>query len=275
MPFIEAGGTAVHYVEHGVSADRAARTAVFLHGFTVDHRMMLAAFEPAFATRAGWRRLYLDFPGMGRTLAPATVASTDDVFRVTLAAVEALVPGRFAVAGCSLGGYVALGLAAARHDLLDGVALLVPMVIPRHEQRSLPDPLVLVHEVGLNLGSDTFEDMSVVKTAETRRRTADELDPAVAIADESALERIAARYEGTFPVVPPTGSYSQPTLLMMGRQDSITGYLDQWRLASAWPRATVAVLDRGGHNLQIEQPVLFDALVGEWLDRVEEAAGHS
>jgi hypothetical protein len=30
------------------------------------------------------------------------------------------------------------------------------------------------------------------------------------------------------------------------------------------------VLDRAGHNLQIEQSRLFTALVHEWLDRVEE-----
>jgi pimeloyl-ACP methyl ester carboxylesterase len=28
-------------------------------------------------------------------------------------------------------------------------------------------------------------------------------------------------------------------------------------------------LDTAGHNLQVEQPVLFNALIQEWLDRVE------
>jgi hypothetical protein len=29
-------------------------------------------------------------------------------------------------------------------------------------------------------------------------------------------------------------------------------------------------MDRAGHNLPIAQDRLFDALVGEWLDRMEE-----
>ena len=37
-----------------------------------------------------------------------------------------------------------------------------------------------------------------------------------------------------------------------------------------YPRGTFAVLDRAGHNLQIEQETGFNALVNEWLDRVEE-----
>ena len=43
-----------------------------------------------------------------------------------------------------------------------------------------------------------------------------------------------------------------------------------------YPRATFAVLDRAGHFVNIEQYVLQDvlcqALMREWLDRVEECA---
>jgi hypothetical protein len=38
-----------------------------------------------------------------------------------------------------------------------------------------------------------------------------------------------------------------------------------------FPRATLAVLDAAGHNLQIEQERLFQTLLGDWLDRVQRA----
>ena len=38
----------------------------------------------------------------------------------------------------------------------------------------------------------------------------------------------------------------------------------------SFPRGTFAVLDRAGHLLDFEQPVLQKALINEWLDRVEE-----
>lgn len=47
------------------------------------------------------------------------------------------------------------------------------------------------------------------------------------------------------------------------------GYLDAWQLLEKYPRATFAVLDMAGHNLQIEQPDIFEALVDNWLDRLE------
>jgi pimeloyl-ACP methyl ester carboxylesterase len=43
-----------------------------------------------------------------------------------------------------------------------------------------------------------------------------------------------------------------------------------YALLPHYPHASFAVLDTAGHNLQIEQPVLFNALMGEWLDRVAQ-----
>jgi pimeloyl-ACP methyl ester carboxylesterase len=61
----------------------------------------------------------------------------------------------------------------------------------------------------------------------------------------------------------------KPTLMLLGQQDTSTGYRDAWPILEQYPRATFAVLDKAGHNLQIEQADLFTAFVSEWLDRVE------
>ena len=90
------------------------------------------------------------------------------------------------------------------------------------------------------------------------------------VADPETVARLDANYAGSFPLVPPTGSFDGPTLVVTGRQDSITGYADAWRLLGRWPRATFVVLDRAGHNLHIKQPTLLDALVTEWVERVAE-----
>ena len=94
MAFVRSRGVDVHYVAYGASRVWAERTVVVLHGYTLDHRSAVATFEPAFHGRAGWRRLYLDFPGMGRTRAPEWVASTDDVLDVTSGAVDGSSTGR-------------------------------------------------------------------------------------------------------------------------------------------------------------------------------------
>ena len=269
MPFVSVLDLDVHYVEHGAAAGEAERTAVFLHGFPLDHRSAVASFEPAFAARPGWRRVYCDFPGMGRTRAPEWVASSDDVLRVTAAFVDAVVPGPYVVGGCSFGGYIAAGLAAADPERVNGLALIVPMVLP-HAKREVAVHSVLYREPGVT-GSEMDDAMSVIITAETVRRNRDEIEVALADADQDAVDRIGERYEGSFPLVPASGPYEHPALVITGRQDHVLGFNDQWRLYGQWPRATFAVLDRGGHGLSIELPSLHDALVGDWLDRVESS----
>jgi pimeloyl-ACP methyl ester carboxylesterase len=271
MAYVEVDGVRVHYVEHGSGAPGAA-TAVLVHGFPVDHRIMTGAFEPVFAGRPGWRRLYIDLPGMGRTSAP-DVASTDDVFRILRGTVEALVPdGRYVVVGQSYGGYLARGLAAADPGRVAGLAAVVTVVEPRHELRQLPERQVLVRhaELAERVGAEALEaeEILVVQTEETWEATRHQVDPGLAAADPAVTARIGGSYAGTFAVEP--APFERPVLVVVGRQDSVTGYRDAWELVEHYPRATFAVLDRAGHALNIEQRGLFEALVSEWLDRVEE-----
>lgn len=273
MPFVTAAGVDVHYVAHGPDADSADHTAVLLHGFTPDHRLMTGCFEPVFARRPGWRRLYLDLPGMGRTPA-GRVSSTDEVLDVVAGAVAALVPdGRYSLCGESYGGYLARGLVAAAPHRVAGMALVCPMVVAPHAERDVPPHQVLVRDDfvrSLSPGGE-FDEVAVVQTQETYRRTQEEVVAGLDVADHAALDRIQQRWDGTFAREVPGATYDAPVLFVLGRQDSSTGYRDAWKLLEHYPRATFAVLDRAGHNAQIEQPALFEALAGEWLDRVEEA----
>lgn len=269
MPFVEAGGVQVHYVEHG-PVDGSA--IVLLHGFTPDHRLMTGCFEPVFARRPGWRRLYLDLPGMGRTRAPEHFRSSNDVLETVRTAVDALAPGGFAVAGESYGGYLARGLVAGAPERVTGLAMVCPMVVAAHVERDVPTHQVLVQDefcAALPQGGE-FAEVAVVQTEETYRRTQEEVVTGIEIADEAALDRIREDWAGSFPRERPGTTFARPTLFLLGRQDSSTGYRDAWKLLEHYPRATFAVLDRAGHNAHIEQPALFEALIHEWLDRVEE-----
>jgi pimeloyl-ACP methyl ester carboxylesterase len=70
-------------------------------------------------------------------------------------------------------------------------------------------------------------------------------------------------------------SFSKPTLIVVGRQDSIVGYQDAWQLMEGFPRATFAVLDYSGHALGVgERNTIFRALVNDWIDRLEKDAQH-
>jgi pimeloyl-ACP methyl ester carboxylesterase len=116
-----------------------------------------------------------------------------------------------------------------------------------------------------------FTEITVVQTAATYQHYRDNVVPGLEIADAEALDRIRKNWALT--IAPESGPvYTRPTLILCGRQDSVTGYDDQYLLLPHYPRATYAVLDMAGHNLQIEQPDLLAALFREWLGRVSREA---
>lgn len=67
------GDVLVHYVEHG-----GGMPLVALHGAGVDHRDIEAAIEP-FTPRVGYRRIYPDLPGMGRSTTDGLTCNDDVV----------------------------------------------------------------------------------------------------------------------------------------------------------------------------------------------------
>jgi pimeloyl-ACP methyl ester carboxylesterase len=260
---------ALSLVEEG-----AGTPVLALHGWSPDHRLMRGCLEPVFASRAGYRRLYPDLPGMGRSPAPPSIASSDDV----LAAVHDLVDDAigdapFLLIGESYGGYLSRALARDRRDQVLGLALICPIgVTVRRADRIVPAMQVLRPDPGVISALDErtaaeFTAMAVVQTPETARRFRDEILAGLDLADSAALARIEQRWE--LSREPETDDpFVRPTLILAGRQDHSVGYVEQFALLPQYPRATFAVLDVAGHNLQIEQPRLFDALMHEWLDRV-------
>lgn len=264
----------LHFVERG-----AGVPVLTVHGWSPDHRIMTGFLEPLFDRRPGWRRLYPDLPGMGRTPAPETVASSDDV----LAALEEFVEQRigerpFLVVGESYGGYLARALANRRPEQVRGLALVCPIGLHvEARDRTLPERSVVGADPELMAGLDeeeaaAFGSLAVVQSAETLRRFREEVAPGLALADFESLARIRRRW--TLSEEPESrGPYERPSLIITGRQDWATGYADVYPLLPHYPRATFAVIDRGGHNVQFEQPSLVEALLNEWLDRVEEAGG--
>ena len=259
----------LHFAERGAGVPVLA-----IHGWTPDHRLMLGCLEPLFARRPGYRRLYPDLPGMGRSHAPASVAGSDDILGAVQGFIDQEIGGApFLLVGESYGGYLARALSRARADQVLGLALICPVGAEvEHAGRTLPERRVLRPDPALMASlpdrvAAPFADIAVVQTAETVRRFEAEVLSGLEAADAHATARIRANW--TLSADPEGGApFERPTLILTGRQDDATGYADQYPLLPHYPRASFVILDVAGHNLQIEQPALFEALMLEWLDRV-------
>jgi pimeloyl-ACP methyl ester carboxylesterase len=250
---------------------------VMLPGRPSDHRIMERLMEPLFAQRDGWRRIYPDLPGTGRTPAVDRLAIHDQMLDTVLAFIDAIIPGqRFVLAGLSYGGYLARGVLYHRAALIDGLLLCVPQMKAEPSQAHLPPQTTLVENPLLMAQLEPDEaqiiaDLVVVQSnpvVDAVRNVLTEVE----IADHTFLAQLEAAGPFSFDVdILPT-PFTGPTLILTARQDAICGYRDAWDLLNNYPRASFAVLDRAGHFVDIEQNVLCHALMHEWLNRVEECA---
>jgi pimeloyl-ACP methyl ester carboxylesterase len=182
----------------------------------------------------------------------------------------------FALAGHSYAGYLARGIAYHRPQAVDGLFLLVPWITYDRAQRRVPAKVTLVQDPDLlaELEPDEAEGFAFAAVVQNQKhwaRYCREWLPGLQAYDHRFFARLVEHSPFSFDVDTPAEPFLKPTLILAGRQDHISGYRDTWDILDNYPRATYAVLDRAGHRLQIEQEVLFNALVNEWLDRVEES----
>jgi pimeloyl-ACP methyl ester carboxylesterase len=250
---------------------------IMLHGGGPDRRSMIGCMEPILKKRKDWQRIYPDLPGMGKTPGEEWITNSDQMLEIVLDLIKAVIGGQhFALAGSSYGGYLARGIICRMTKKVNGLLLICPVIKANRAQRTLPKHVTPVKSNCLPSGvypqeTQMFNSIAVVQTREIFERTRKEIFSGLKIAHREFLDRIESHgYPFTFDADAPAIIFEKPTLILAGRKDSMVGYRDSWKILENYPRATFAVLDQPGHNLQIEQKILFNTLVNEWLNRVEE-----
>ncbi len=268
VPLASVGG--MHIVERG-----SGTPLVLLHGFGVDHRMQLA-LDPVVDAVGGWRRLYPDLPGHGDTPVGDVTNAEGLVAAVATAVRERIGAQPFAVLGSSYGGMIARRIAHDFREQVLGLAVIAPVFLADHARRDVPDRVVLSEDpavlAGLADASGDYAEMAVVHSLENAQAFVEHVQPGLAAADQDALARIAEQYElSQEPEEASPEPFTQPTLILTGRQDHVVGYRDAWARVEHYPRATFCVLDATGHNAHLDRPTVTGALVADWLTRVAAA----
>ena len=257
----------ISYEERGTG-----RPIVVLHGRPSSRVYSITQYEPVLSRRDGWHRFYPDLPGMGDTPGADSIATHDDYLAVMLEFVDRVTRGRpFALVGISWGSVVARGIVNERLDRIIGLHLCVPRV--DFGPSPAPPHTVFVSDADAIAAVAADErpwlDVAVVQTPHTLASFRSAVKPGLEKADMGFLMGLAEHGGFSFEL-DATPALPAPALIIAGRQDSMVGYRRAIEILEQYPRATLAVLDRAGHALDVEQNELFAALVGEWLDRVEE-----
>ena len=251
---------------------------IMIHGYYVDHRLMAGCMEPIFNAKEGYKRIYLDLPGMGKSESAEWIKSADDLLDIVISFIDKIIPNEnFLLAGQSYGGYLSRGIMYKMADRIDGSLLICPVIIADYNKRNRPEHVILIKDNELlsklpTEEAEHFNSQFVVQNEKNYERRKNELMPGVEAADYDFLRNLQLNgYSFSFDVDKVNKKINKPVLMLLGKQDSTAGYKDVWSILDNFPRATFAVLDRAGHSLQIEQEGLFNSLINEWLIRVNES----
>ncbi|WP_380285959.1 alpha/beta fold hydrolase [Kitasatospora purpeofusca] len=267
-------GPAIHHTAFGDGTP-----IVLIHGYTVDHRVLLP-LEAAFADRPGWRRLYLDLPGHGASPRLPGTTSATALTEAVCGWIEDQV-GRqpFAVVGQSFGGQPARAVTARFGEQVLGSALLVP-VVRWGAERALPEESVVERDDDL-LARLPAADRELFRYVMARHTEPSwELFERYVRPGWQAHDQAAAAELETDFLLPHWPEHRAPQhrghhLLVTTRQDALVGWRDQLALLDHYPRMAATVLDGAGHNPQIEAAEAVRAPFGHWLDRLANGLGNA
>lgn len=274
----EIQGIPVYYEQHG-----EGKPVLCIHGWSVDHRVMSGCFEPVFDQLQGYRRLYPDLPGMGKTPSADWIRNSDNTLKILVEFINTVIGDKnFLLAGQSYGGYLTMGLIHELKSRIDGVLLLCPMV-DSWETVSQPEKLPKKSIIrcskspGLNKESAEFRaflDFAVIATPEVFEKYTKDIVSGFKMHDVDFLSKhYKGEYNPDFENKLRLVTFDKPSCILAGRQDHHVGYSTAYAMLERFPRATFAVLDCAGHNLQIENEPVFAQLVTDWICRLEWESG--
>ncbi|AEJ38843.1 alpha/beta hydrolase fold protein [Sulfobacillus acidophilus TPY] len=244
---------------------------VFIHGSGpgVSAQANWARILPPMSER--FRALALDIVGFGQTERPAgMVPRLAEWVDHVVAFLDALDIPRAHLVGNSMGGGVALNLAARFPERVNKMVLMGSMGIPF----PLTDGLAKVWGYR---GTSLDEMREVMLTFAYDKGLIN--DDLVALRYRRSLEPVSkASYEAMFdfPLERHIAGMSTPeelirridvpTLLIHGRDDQVIPPENSWRLMGLLPRADVHMFSRCGHWTQIERESDFIAVVRQFLE---------
>jgi pimeloyl-ACP methyl ester carboxylesterase len=253
------------------------KPVIILHGLCCSMEMMKACLEPVFQKENHYRRIYIDLPGMGKSTGETEHASADGILDILLDFIENVVHEKYLLVGESYGGYLARGILSRDAKHVDGLMLLCPVVEPERSKRILPENIIRFEDACFldtlaPEDKEGFSEYAILANEHTYQRYHAEILPALKSADEKYITKLEKNYSFSFDADGIIGGlgFDKPTLFISGKQDNCVGYEDLWRLVKDYSRASFFILDAAGHNLQIEQDILFSQMVENWLFRIEQ-----
>ncbi len=258
MPTAHVNGTELHYRHAGAGKD----VVLLLHAFPLSSGMwarQIAALQPRY------RVIAPDYRGLGKSVSSAEPSTMQLLAQDVRGLLEHLRVERAAVAGLSMGGYLAFELFRQVPGLFRGIALCDTRAgADSDEGKATREKFAKTAiEKGLLWVADEMipkllrqqPDPAAVK--EVRSLISEGTPAGVAAAQHG----MAARPDST----PTLAKIACPALVVVGEEDQLTAPAEAEKLAAGIKGAKLVRIPRAGHVSCIENPEQFTKALQDFL----------
>ena len=256
---LDAGGTRLRYLELGSGA---GTPVLLLHGFGADLNTWMFN-QPALAEAR--RVVALDLPGHGGSARDVGTGDAEALQKAVAALVDMLDLGAAHVVGHSLGGALAVLLAAHRPDLVRSLTLIAPAGLGSEINAAFIDGFVrasrrkeAVEVLQLLVHDPSLVSRSMVEDVLRFKR----LD-GVAAALAAVAQAWFAGGRQQVSVAADLAKLAIPAQLIWGREDQIVPLT---HARSAPPGAAIHVLDGAGHLPHMEKAGEVNRLIRRFIE---------
>ncbi len=264
---LDEGGHRVSYLD--ASAGEAASALIFLHAFPLHAGMWAPQLE---ALPPGWRAIAFDFRGFGLSdpdpESRDAEVTLDDLAADAVRLLDHLEIPRAVFCGLSMGGYTLLALLRQHPERISGMVLADTKATADTEagvtsrmamldrlEREGPSAIAAEMLPGL-LGESTKRERPEIVQDVTRL-----LRAASTSGIGDAIRRMMRRQDSTA-LLP---RVTCPTQVIVGEEDVLTPVAASQAIHEAVPFSMLATIPAAGHLSNLEQPDLFNAVLGRFL----------
>jgi len=241
---------------------KAMPALVLLHAFPLDRSMwdrevraLVDVASPIIAP---------SFPGFGRSELPNGQPTLDDYADAAIAAMDAAGVKTAAIAGLSMGGYVALAIWRRHRKRVERLALI-------DTKAEADTPEAAANRVGLAATLRQHGVEALLKTPPKWLRDGsphwDALKAMIRAQDKEAVAQGSIAMSTRPDSTPDLPTIDVPTAVIVGEADAITPLANSKAMADAIPGASLSVIPDAGHISNIEAPEAFEKAIRAWLKR--------
>ncbi|ERN53824.1 alpha/beta hydrolase [Alkalihalophilus marmarensis] len=258
----------IHYKEEGEGTP-----ILILHPLGTDYRSMYLWLEPLFKRSTGFQRIYIDLPGHGKSIASHHIKTTDDMLQNILEFINMKLGNQlFSLIGCSFGGYIAQGILDHNINHVQSLCLLAPVL--HLKERNLPMQKMVSDRTDESIikqwnadVKNAYNSLITYQNNVNAQRFIDEIQPGRMLINKDVINTEWKENHYLFSKIPLTKvkRAMHNVLIIVGKQDHICGYRDQFKLMDKFQHASFMAIDKAGHMLHIEKRDFVLQMIEEWL----------